>query len=148
MAGAPRHKQMTTNKMNVLLTMFGFLFSILFIWYGFNPMPFHVNLRGCFIMSYGVACVTMIVIAWAKPGNKILRVANILVFALGVIDILWLEDFNVKSIVHPGVDDMCLMFIAFPILLINWFAIERFSKRALPNKRSTGSLKRASDLRH
>jgi hypothetical protein len=118
-------------KMVANFYVLGLLISALFIWYGFNTMSFRVNLRGCFIVFYGMVCVIMIVISWFKHANRKLRVVNFIVFLLGIIDVLWLENFDIEAILHAGVDDTLFMSIAFPILLINWIAIHQISKKSI-----------------
>jgi len=118
----------------------GLLISVFFIWFGFNTMPWRwfgfnympwENLRGCSIMFYGMACVIMIIISCFKLGNWKLRLVNFIVFLLGLINLLWLLEFNIKGILHGVPDDEALMFYGFPILLINWFAIHQISKRSI-----------------
>ena len=113
----------------------GLLISVFFIWFGFNTMSWghhlRLNLRGCSIVFYGIVCVIMIVISCFKLGNWKLRLVNFIVFLLGLINVLWLLEFNIKGVLHGVADELALVTFAFPILLINWFAIHQISKKSI-----------------
>jgi len=63
-----------------------------------------------------------------------LRIVNFIVFLLGIINVLWLLGFNTKGILHGVADEVALVVIAFPILIINWFAIHQISKQSISLK--------------